>query len=70
MAVIYYAGHGIELDGTNYLIPTEAKLETDSDVLDEALPLDRAMYAVEPAKQLRPVILDACRDNPFAESMK
>ncbi|QQO22235.1 caspase family protein [Bradyrhizobium diazoefficiens] len=70
VAVIYYAGHGIELDGTNYLIPTEAKLETDSDVLDEALPLDRAMYAVEPAKQLRLIILDACRDNPFAKSMK
>jgi len=41
VAVIYYAGHGIELDGTNYLIPTDAALETDTDVLDEAFPLDR-----------------------------
>ncbi|MBR0973490.1 caspase family protein [Bradyrhizobium japonicum] len=70
VAVIYYAGHGIELDGTNYLIPTDATLETDSDVLDETLPLDRALFAVEPAKRLRLVILDACRDNPFAKTMK
>lgn len=70
VAVVYYAGHGIELDGTNYLIPTDATLETDSDVLDETLPLDRALFAVEPARQLRLVILDACRDNPFAKTMK
>lgn len=70
VAVVYYAGHGIELDGTNYLIPTDATLETDSDVLDETLSLDRALFAVEPAKQLRLVILDACRDNPFAKTMK
>nr|WP_247438395.1 caspase family protein [Bradyrhizobium sp. 139]MCK1744948.1 caspase family protein [Bradyrhizobium sp. 139] len=70
MAVIYYAGHGIELDGNNYLVPTDAMLETDGDVLDETIALDRALYAVEPAKQLRLVILDACRDNPFAKTMK
>ncbi|WP_298878240.1 caspase family protein [uncultured Bradyrhizobium sp.] len=70
VAVIYYAGHGIEFDGTNYLIPTDATLETDSDVLDETIALDRALFAVEPAKQLRLVILDACRDNPFAKTMK
>jgi hypothetical protein len=70
VAVIYYAGHGIELDGTNYLIPTDAALETDTDVLDEAFPLDRVLFAIEPAKQLRLVILDACRDNPFAKTMK
>ncbi|WP_025037159.1 caspase family protein [Bradyrhizobium sp. DOA9] len=70
VAVIYYAGHGIELDGTNYLIPTDATLETDGDVLDETIALDRALFAVEPAKQLRLVILDACRDNPFAKTMK
>ncbi|MHC2618888.1 putative caspase-like protein [Bradyrhizobium huanghuaihaiense] len=70
VAVVYYAGHGIELDGTNYLIPTDASLETDSDVLDETLPLERALFAVESARQLRLVILDACRDNPFAKTMK
>lgn len=70
VAVIYYAGQAIELDGTNYLIPIDASLETDSDVLDEAVALDRVLFTVEPAKQLRLVILDACRDNPFAKSMK
>src|SRR5213075_1406954 len=70
VAVVYYAGHGIELDGTNYLIPVDATLETDTDVLDETLSLDRVLVAVEPAKQLRLVILDACRDNPFAKTMK
>jgi uncharacterized caspase-like protein len=70
IAVIYYAGHGIELDGNNYLIPTDAALETDADALDETLPLDRVLFAVEPAKHLRLLILDACRDNPFAKTMK
>jgi uncharacterized caspase-like protein len=70
VAVVYYAGHGIELDGANYLIPVDAALETDGDVLDEAVALDRVLFAVEPARQLRLVILDACRDNPFAKTMK
>jgi uncharacterized caspase-like protein len=70
IVVIYYAGHGMEVDGTNYLIPVDAKLERDTDVYDEALSLDRILVAAEPAKQLRLVILDACRDNPFAKSMK
>jgi uncharacterized caspase-like protein len=70
IAVIYYAGHGMEVDGTNYLIPVDAKLERDTDVFDEAFSLDRVLLAIEPAKQLRLVILDACRDNPFSKSMK
>ena len=70
IAVVYYAGHGMEVDGNNYLIPVDAKLERDTDVYDEALSLDRVLVAIEPAKQLRLVILDACRDNPFAKTMK
>src|SRR5512138_1905516 len=70
IAVVYYAGHGIEVDGGNYLIPIDAKLERDTDVYDEALSLDRVLLAVEPAKKLRLVILDACRDNPFTKNMK
>jgi hypothetical protein len=68
--VVYYAGHGMEVDGTNYLIPVDAKLERDTDVYDEALSLDRILIAIEPVKKLRLVILDACRDNPFAKTMK
>ena len=53
VAVIYYAGHGIELDGVNYLIPVDATLETDTDVYDETFTLDHVLVAVEPAKQSR-----------------
>jgi uncharacterized caspase-like protein len=70
MAVIYYAGHGIEVEGTNYLIPVDAALQRDTDVYDEAVSLDRVLVAVESAKRLRLVILDACRDNPFDKTMK
>ena len=70
VAVVYYAGHGIEVDGTNYLVPVDAVLERDVDVYDEVLTLERVLVSVEPARQLRLVILDACRDNPFARSMK
>jgi uncharacterized caspase-like protein len=70
VAVVYYAGHGIEVDGTNYLIPTDAKLASDFDVEDETLSLDRVLKALEPAKRLRLVILDACRENPFSKGMK
>ncbi|MGY4503963.1 putative caspase-like protein [Bradyrhizobium sp. GM24.11] len=70
IALVYYAGHGIEIDGTNYLIPTDARLERDTDIYDEAFSLDRVLLAIEPARQLRVVIVDACRNNPFADSMK
>lgn len=70
IAVVFYAGHGIEVDGMNYLIPVDARLERDTDIYDEAFSLDRVLLAIEPAKQLRLVILDACRDNPFAKIMK
>jgi tetratricopeptide (TPR) repeat protein len=69
-AVIYYAGHGIEVGGTNYLIPVDAKLATDRDVSFEAVPLDHVMLAAEGAKKLHLVLLDACRDNPFARTMQ
>jgi uncharacterized caspase-like protein len=70
VAVVYYAGHGIEVEGINYLIPVDAVLERDTDIYDEAFSLDRILVTIEPAKQLRLVILDACRDNPFARTMK
>src|SRR6266403_1475212 len=70
IAVVYYAGHGMEVDGTNYLIPVDARLERDTDVYDEAFSLDRILLAIEPAKKLRLVVLDACRDNPFAKGMR
>jgi uncharacterized caspase-like protein len=70
VAVVYYAGHGMEIDGVNYMIPVDAVLERDIDAYDEAIPLDRILTVIEPAKALRLVILDACRDNPFNQNMK
>lgn len=70
IAVVYFAGHGIEVSGTNYLIPVDARLANDFDAEDEALALDRVVRALEPAKRLRLIILDACRDNPFLRTMQ
>jgi len=70
IAVVYYAGHGLEVDGSNYLIPVDARLERDSDIYDEAFSLDRVLLAIDTASKLRLVILDACRDNPFDKTMK
>jgi len=69
-AVLYYAGHGIEMGGVNYLIPVDARLETDRDVGFEAVPVDQVMSAIDGARALRMVILDACRNNPFAVAMQ
>jgi len=70
IAVVYYAGHGIEVNGVNYLVPVDATLARDVDTEDEAISLDRVLRTIEGAKRLRLVILDACRDNPFTRSMK
>lgn len=70
IAVVYYAGHGMEVNGTNYLIPVDAKLASDFDIEDETISLDRVVRALDPVKRLKLVILDACRDNPFATTMK
>ncbi len=69
VAAIFYAGHGIEVGGQNFLLPTDAKLTHANDVDFEAIPLPAAMGALESAKGLKLVILDACRNNPFAAKM-
>ena len=65
-AMVYYAGHGLEVGGINYLVPTDARLAVDRDVQFEAVPLDQVLAAVNTAKKLKLVVLDACRDNPFS----
>src|SRR5262245_1931513 len=70
VAVVFYAGHGIELDRVNYLIPLDARLKSDLAVKDETVSLDRVLELMEPARRLRVVLLDACRDNPFVKSMR
>ena len=70
VAVVYYAGHGIEIGGINYLIPVDAKLGRDYDVDDEAVALDRIVWALQSVRRLRLILLDACRDNPFPARMR
>ncbi len=70
MAVVYYAGHGLEIAATNYMIPVDARLASDRDAEDEAIPLERLVSSADGASRLRLVILDACRDNPFNSSMR
>lgn len=69
-AIVYYAGHGIEIEGKNYLIPTDAALKRDRDVPFEAIGLDEVLRTVENTKAISVVFLDACRNNPFEASMK
>lgn len=68
-AVVYFAGHGMEVGGTSYLIPVDAKLLTDRDIDFETVSLGQVMREIEGARFLRVVILDACRNNPFAAAM-
>jgi len=69
-AAVYYAGHGMEVDGVNYLVPVDARLRDDRDVQDEAISVNRVLDAIANAKKLRLVMLDACRDNPFLTNMR
>lgn len=64
-AVVYYAGHGMEVAGVNYLIPVDAKLAVDRDIQFEAIPLAQVLSAANAAKKIKLIVLDACRDNPF-----
>jgi tetratricopeptide (TPR) repeat protein len=68
-AVVYFAGHGMELSGTNYLIPVDAKLASDRDATFETVALDQVQQAVDGARKLKLIILDSCRDNPFLKTM-
>jgi hypothetical protein len=68
-AVVYYAGHGMEMDGQNYLIPVDAHLKQDRHVRFETVPLDDVLEALGGARQLKLIILDACRNNPFTAQM-
>jgi tetratricopeptide (TPR) repeat protein len=69
-AVVYYAGHGMEIGGVNYLIPVDARLKADSDAETQAVALVQVIAAVAGARKLRLVMLDACRDNPFEKTMQ
>jgi tetratricopeptide (TPR) repeat protein len=68
-ALVYFAGHGIMSDHVNYLIPTDAKLRDERDVTTEAVSYEEVLKTVGGARTLRLIVLDACRNNPFADRM-
>lgn len=66
VGLFFYSGHGMQVDGTNYLIPTQASPQIKADIDDQCVKLDYVMSAMEQAgNQLNIFILDACRNNPF-----
>jgi len=68
VAVVYYAGHAIQVDGKNYLIPVDARIKNKRDLKKLTL-LDELTLEVSNARELGVVIVDACRDNPFGMNM-
>ena len=70
VAIVYYTGHGLEVNGNNYLIPVDAKLETANSLEFEATPLDLFFRAIDGAKRFRLIMLDAGRDNPLARASR
>jgi hypothetical protein len=69
VALVFYAGHGMEVGGENWLIPVDAELLNDTDAENEAINLKAVTLQVAKASQLGLVILDACRNNPFSAKM-
>ncbi|HEX2117400.1 MAG TPA: caspase family protein, partial [Alphaproteobacteria bacterium] len=68
-ALVFYAGHGVQVDRENYLLPVDARLERERDLLYEALSLELVLGEVSQAKKVGIVILDACRNNPFVDRL-
>ncbi len=70
IAVVFYAGHGIQVDGENYLLPVDVNLRRERDLNYETVPLNLILSEVSQARKLAIVILDACRDNPFSDQLQ
>jgi hypothetical protein len=70
MAAVYFAGHGMEISGENWLIPIDAELKKDTDTANEAISLQSVMLQVSNTASLGLVVLDACRNNPFSAKMQ
>ena len=68
-AVVFFAGHGLEMNGVTYIIPTDAALLRDTHVADETISLTQLQAKVDAASKLGLVILDSCRNNPFLARM-
>jgi len=65
VVMLFYAGHGFQVSGRNYLVPTDAAISSIDDLADQTLGLDQLLRAMERSQGVKLVYLDACRDNPF-----
>jgi hypothetical protein len=71
VGLIFYSGHGMQLKDKNYLIPTHAKINSETDIEFEGFDMDRLLVELQNKQNaLNIIILDACRDNPFAKSFR
>jgi hypothetical protein len=68
-ALVYYAGHGIQYQGLNYLMPVDARLEDEYSINYELMRIDDVLFALSKARGVKILILDACRNNPLAERL-
>lgn len=69
IALLYYAGHGLQADGRNYLVPVDAKLNSASDLNFGTIGLDRILASLDDPTRANIIILDASRDNPLARNL-
>lgn len=69
IAMLFYAGHGLQVNGTNYMVPVDAALASEDDVDFEALPMEAVLTPMERAAKVNLIFLDACRDNPLARNL-
>ena len=69
LALIYYAGHGVSVQGTTFLVPVDAQVRSNKDIVSQSVTLDDFLAAVDGARKMRVVILDSCRDNPFPDEI-
>jgi len=69
VALFYYAGHGLQIGGQNYLVPTDAKLSAEGDLDFESVPLSLVVKQMEREAKTSLILLDACRDNPLGRNL-
>lgn len=69
VALFYYAGHGLQVNGTNYLAPVDASLKEEADLDFESVRLDLVLRQMQRTKRVNLVFLDACRNNPLANTL-
>ena len=67
--LFFYAGHGLQVNGKNYLVPVDAKLNDEIDLEFEAIDLNKVLRIMERSTKTNMVFLDACRDNPLARNL-